>query len=229
MNIVVETWRARVAAARAGRLGAAGDRDGLARVRGGGVRFAVRPPGGLVFPHRVQQHGEFARDGDWLVFAWDGAGFGEDGTIQGVLETLRIPYTGSGVQAPTAEIRDAELVFAGYAIQAPEYDWDDFKGVDVRGKVLVLFTNEPQSNDPKLFGGRALTYYGRWSFKYEEALRRGQPLARLDSREAETTLESARAALLQADAPPCADCGAIMVRSGACYKCPNCGSTSGCS
>ncbi len=61
----------------------------------------------------------------------------------------------------------------GHGIAAPEYKWDDFKGVDVAGKVLVLFTNEPPSTDPKFFDGRALTYYGRWTYKYEEALRRG--------------------------------------------------------
>ena len=61
----------------------------------------------------------------------------------------------------------------GHGIVAPEFQWDDFKGVDVHGKVLVLFTNEPTSNDPKFFGGRALTYYGRWTYKYEEATRRG--------------------------------------------------------
>ena len=68
---------------------------------------------------------------------------------------------------------DAEAIFVGHGIVAPEYQWDDFKGVDVKGKILVLFTNEPDSNDPKLFGGRALTYYGRWTYKYEEAARRG--------------------------------------------------------
>jgi Zn-dependent M28 family amino/carboxypeptidase len=68
---------------------------------------------------------------------------------------------------------DADAVFVGHGIVAPEFRWDDFKGVDVRGKVLVLFTNEPPSDDPKFFGGRALTYYGRWSYKYEEATRRG--------------------------------------------------------
>src|SRR5579872_4756897 len=68
---------------------------------------------------------------------------------------------------------DAEAIFVGHGIVAPEFQWDDFKGVDVRGKVLVLFTNEPASTDPKFFGGRALTYYGRWSYKYEEATRRG--------------------------------------------------------
>ena len=68
---------------------------------------------------------------------------------------------------------DAEVVFVGHGIVAPEFQWDDFKGVDVRGKIVLLFTNEPDSSDPKFFGGRALTYYGRWSYKYEEALRKG--------------------------------------------------------
>ena len=78
----------------------------------------------------------------------------------------------SGMQAETAEIRDAELVFAGYAIQAPEYDWDDFKDVDVRGKVLVVLNNDPDW-DPALFEGTTRLYYGRWMYKYESAARQG--------------------------------------------------------
>ena len=68
---------------------------------------------------------------------------------------------------------DAEAIFVGHGIVAPEFNWDDFKGVDVRGKVLVQFTNEPPSDDPAFFGGKALTYYGRWTYKYEEAARMG--------------------------------------------------------
>ena len=78
----------------------------------------------------------------------------------------------SGLQAESAELRDAELVFAGYAIQAPEYGWDDFKGVDVRGKVLVVLNNDPDW-DPALFEGTTRLYYGRWSYKYESAARHG--------------------------------------------------------
>src|SRR5580698_8232263 len=78
----------------------------------------------------------------------------------------------SELQQPTDSF-DAEAVFVGHGIVAPEFHWDDFKGVDVKGKVLVLFTNEPPSEDPKFFGGRALTYYGRWTYKYEEAARMG--------------------------------------------------------
>ncbi len=68
---------------------------------------------------------------------------------------------------------DAEAIFLGHGITAPEFGWDDYKDVDVKGKVVVVFTNEPPSDDPKFFGGKALTYYGRWTYKYEEATRRG--------------------------------------------------------
>ena len=68
---------------------------------------------------------------------------------------------------------EAQAVFAGHGIAAPEFKWDDFKGLDVKGKLLLVFTNEPPSTDPKFFDGRALTYYGRWVYKYEEAVRRG--------------------------------------------------------
>src|SRR6478735_3371688 len=60
---------------------------------------------------------------------------------------------------------DSEIVYVGYGIEAPEYQWDDYKGVDVRGKVLLMLVNEPSSDDPKFFKGKALTYYGRWTYK----------------------------------------------------------------
>jgi Zn-dependent M28 family amino/carboxypeptidase len=68
---------------------------------------------------------------------------------------------------------DAPIVYVGYGISAPEYNWDDYKGVDLKGKALLMLVNEPPSDDPNFFKGRALTYYGRWSYKYEEAARRG--------------------------------------------------------
>jgi len=68
---------------------------------------------------------------------------------------------------------DAEIVYVGYGIEAPEYKWDDYKGVDVRGKVLLMLVNEPPSDNVKFFKGKALTYYGRWTYKYEEAARKG--------------------------------------------------------
>jgi Zn-dependent M28 family amino/carboxypeptidase len=75
-------------------------------------------------------------------------------------------------QQPKSSV-DADIVYVGYGIEAPEYQWDDYKGVDVRGKVLLMLVNEPDSNDAKFFKGRALTYYGRWTYKYEEAARKG--------------------------------------------------------
>ena len=68
---------------------------------------------------------------------------------------------------------NADLVYVGYGIEAPEYQWDDYKGVDVKGKVLLMLVNEPTSDDPKFFKGKALTYYGRWTYKYEQAARKG--------------------------------------------------------
>src|SRR5208283_4740695 len=71
-----------------------------------------------------------------------------------------------------AEI-DAPIVFVGYGIAAPEEKWDDYKGYDLKGKVALLFVNEPISDDPSFFKGKALTYNGRWTYKYEETARRG--------------------------------------------------------
>ncbi|WP_446745454.1 M28 family peptidase [Silvibacterium acidisoli] len=72
----------------------------------------------------------------------------------------------------SAEI-DAPIVFAGYGINAPEYHWNDFDGIDVKGKILLVIVNQPPSNDPAFFKGKTMTYYGRWTYKYEEAARRG--------------------------------------------------------
>ncbi len=79
---------------------------------------------------------------------------------------------GNQTQAESIDI-DAPLVFVGYGIEAPEYQWDDYKDIDVKGKAVVLFVNEPPSKDPKFFSGDTLTYYGRWTYKYEEAARHG--------------------------------------------------------
>src|SRR5271168_5010805 len=80
--------------------------------------------------------------------------------------------TNNESQTEIADI-DAPIVFVGFGIKAPEYDWDDYKGVDLKGKVALLFVNEPPSDDPKFFKGKALTYYGRWTYKFEETARRG--------------------------------------------------------
>jgi len=80
--------------------------------------------------------------------------------------------TGSG-QAEV--VFDAPLVFVGYGVTAPEENWDDYKDVDVSGKILLMLVNDPQptAEEPERFGGKAYTYYGRWMYKFEEAARRG--------------------------------------------------------
>ena len=78
----------------------------------------------------------------------------------------------SGQQSDTVSVDDAELVFVGYGIEAPEYQWNDFKGMNLKGKVLVMLNNDPDW-DPKLFAGKRRLYYGRWIYKYESAARQG--------------------------------------------------------
>ena len=80
-----------------------------------------------------------------------------------------------------ASIEDSDVVFAGYGVEAPEYNWNDFKDVDVKGKTIIVLVNDPPvpnpadpaSLDPKMFGGKAMTYYGRWTYKFEEGARKG--------------------------------------------------------
>ncbi len=79
---------------------------------------------------------------------------------------------GSGIQEEAAGVTDAELVFVGYGIQAPEFDWDDYKGVDLKGKVLLMMNNDPDW-DPELFAGDTRLWYGRWDYKYLSAARQG--------------------------------------------------------
>jgi Zn-dependent M28 family amino/carboxypeptidase len=82
--------------------------------------------------------------------------------------------------APHVSIKDSDLVFVGYGVVAPEYNWDDFKDVDVRGKTVIMLINDPPVTDPKtgeldpkVFGGKAMTYYGRWTYKYDIATAKG--------------------------------------------------------
>jgi Zn-dependent M28 family amino/carboxypeptidase len=73
---------------------------------------------------------------------------------------------------PTVDI-DAPIVFVGYGVTAPEFGWDDYAGIDVKGKVILCIVGDPPSDDPNFFGGKALTYYGRWTYKFEQAARKG--------------------------------------------------------
>lgn len=83
--------------------------------------------------------------------------------------------------AESASLNDSEVVFVGYGVVAPEYNWDDYKGLDVKGKTLLMLVNDPpvanpanpNELDPKTFGGKAMTYYGRWTYKYEIGKEKG--------------------------------------------------------
>lgn len=78
----------------------------------------------------------------------------------------------SGKPQPEVSIDNAEVVFVGYGIEAPEYQWDDFKGADLRGKILLIMNNDP-ADDPQLFAGKRRLYYGRWDYKFASAARQG--------------------------------------------------------
>lgn len=86
---------------------------------------------------------------------------------------------------PEVKVQNSDVVFVGYGVVAPEYDWDDYKGVDVKGKTILMLINDPQVPDPndpskldeKMFKGRAMTYYGRWTYKYEVATEKGAAAA----------------------------------------------------
>ena len=86
---------------------------------------------------------------------------------------------------PEVKVENSDMVFVGYGVVAPEYGWDDYKGVDVKGKTIVMLINDPAVPDPadaskldeKMFKGRAMTYYGRWTYKYEIASEKGAAAA----------------------------------------------------
>jgi Zn-dependent M28 family amino/carboxypeptidase len=86
---------------------------------------------------------------------------------------------------PESKVENSDVVFVGYGVEAPEYGWDDYKGVDVRGKTILMLVNDPAVPDPndptklddKMFKGKAMTYYGRWTYKYEQAMKKGAAAA----------------------------------------------------
>jgi len=99
---------------------------------------------------------------------WTFEGHGKTKTLKQWDEFI----VGSGVQSERAEVNDAEIVFVGYGIQAPEYDWDDYKGTDLEGKILLMMNNDPDW-DPDLFGGETRLWYGRWDYKYLSSAMQG--------------------------------------------------------
>ena len=92
-------------------------------------------------------------------------------------EPIQLKYLDDFVANPysqkTEEPINGPLVFVGYGVNAPEFGWNDYAGLDAHGKVVLALVNDPPSQDPKFFGGKAMTYYGRWTYKYEEAARQG--------------------------------------------------------
>jgi len=105
-------------------------------------------------------------------------------TVGGQPFNLKVPdelVAWSYRREDAVQVRQSELVFVGYGVRAPEYDWDDYKDVDLHGKTLLVLINDPQIPDPqdpsrlddKMFKGKAMTYYGRWTYKYEEGAARG--------------------------------------------------------
>ncbi|KQN93829.1 peptidase M28 [Sphingomonas sp. Leaf231] len=113
-----------------------------------------------------------ARNVSPLVFTGAGAPLSLNYGTDMVVGTWRI--------APRIEVRDSPVVFVGYGINAPEKGWNDYAGLDVRGKTVLILVNDPDWKTPGLtgpFNGRAMTYYGRWTYKYEEAARQGAAAA----------------------------------------------------
>jgi Zn-dependent M28 family amino/carboxypeptidase len=98
----------------------------------------------------------------------------------GTTPVLALTYSSDMViwtkrQVQSIGINNSSIVFVGYGINAPEWQWNDYAGLDVRGKTVIILVNDPgfATEDPKLFNGKAMTYYGRWTYKYEEAARQG--------------------------------------------------------
>jgi Zn-dependent M28 family amino/carboxypeptidase len=105
------------------------------------------------------------------------AQFPQTWSFQGAGGRVELAWRGdyiavSGLQSESVSVENAELVFVGYGIQAPEFRWDDYKGMNLTGKILVMMNNDPDW-DPKLFAGKRRLHYGRWDYKYESAARQG--------------------------------------------------------
>jgi Zn-dependent M28 family amino/carboxypeptidase len=121
-------------------------------------------------------HGSYFQQVPLRAWRADPSSTTVDVQIRGERRMLRYPddvvvWPGAGADVAI----EADVVFVGYGVRAPEYHWDDYKGRDVRGRVVAVLINDPPAppTDPLLFDGRAMTYYGRWSYKIEEARRQG--------------------------------------------------------
>ncbi|HET7565543.1 MAG TPA: M28 family peptidase [Gemmatimonadaceae bacterium] len=130
-------------------------------------------------------------DGSWVQNV-DLIGYTPHPTVSVIAGGKRIPLrfpddyvAGSRHDRPETKVNNSDIVFVGYGVVAPEYGWDDYKGVDVRGKTILMLVNDPPVPDPKdttkldstMFKGKAMTYYGRWTYKYEIASAKGAAAA----------------------------------------------------
>jgi Zn-dependent M28 family amino/carboxypeptidase len=128
--------------------------------------IGLTPAAGKSYRQKVELVGQKTQPGSALRFEAGGK------TIDAVFGRDAV-YANAGGQPETK--LDAPLVFVGYGIDSPEEGWNDFQGADVKGKLLVAMVNDPQPTaaEPQRFGGKSLTWYGRWTYKFEEALRQG--------------------------------------------------------
>jgi len=132
-------------------------------------RMGLKPGNGDSYLQSVPMASTTLRDPDSLVLS-----VAEGGGVEKFAYRTDAIFATFKAQ-PKTEIRDADLVFAGYGVVAPEYQWNDYAGLDVKGKIVVVLVNDPGwgNGDESLFKGKAMTYYGRWTYKYEEAARQG--------------------------------------------------------
>ncbi len=131
------------------------------------LELGLQPVAGGSFRQDVPLVEITAAQGAKLQFARGDAGMTLEFGADMVIATRRV--------RPESSIKDSEVVFVGYGIVAPEYGWNDYAGVDMKGKTALILVNDPgfATGDPALFRGKAMTYYGRWTYKYEEAARQG--------------------------------------------------------
>jgi Zn-dependent M28 family amino/carboxypeptidase len=151
--------------------GTPGEEKTLEYLRTEAERIGLEPGAGDGWFQEVQLVSITADPGMTLSFS------GPDGTNSYAYGTEFMAWTTRVVDE--VDLADSELIFVGYGTVAPEYGWNDYEGLDVTGKTVVMLVNDPgfATQDPALFNGRSMTYYGRWTYKYEEAARQGAAAA----------------------------------------------------
>jgi len=151
--------------------GTPGEQKTLEYLKTEAERIGLQPGAGDGWTQEVQLVSITADPGMTLSFS------GPDGWSRYAYGTDFMAWTTRVVEQ--VELEDSELIFVGYGAVAPEYDWNDYEGIDVSGKTVVMLVNDPgfATQDTALFSGNSMTYYGRWTYKYEEAARQGAAAA----------------------------------------------------